>query len=278
MPEGSRTRDRRHRLCLSSSQSRAKNWNDYQHLEIDVMEQIAKVAMAANVKRLIYTGTIDSYYAGRRAGIITEETPLDPKIKRRNLYARAKAYSEEILLRMHRDSALPVVIVRPGIVIGRGGSPLHWGIGMWWHNSLCQTWGDGHNKLPLVLVQDVVKGLIATAFTPGIEGESFNLVGTPLLSAQDYLNEIGRQGIRYPHYATPIWQFYLLDLFKWSVKTVVRHPDRRLPSYRDWESRTQRAFFDCSRAKERLGWAPVSDRDTLIRQGILEPLDDDMMC
>ena len=43
---------------------------------------------------LIYTGTIDSYYAGAKAGTITETTPLDPYIAWRNLYARAKAVSE----------------------------------------------------------------------------------------------------------------------------------------------------------------------------------------
>ena len=35
-------------------------------------------------------GTIDSYYAGAKAGTITETTLLDPYIAWRNLYARAK--------------------------------------------------------------------------------------------------------------------------------------------------------------------------------------------
>ena len=43
------------------------------------------------VKRLIYTGTIASYYAGAKAGTITEQTPLDRDSRRRNYYARAKS-------------------------------------------------------------------------------------------------------------------------------------------------------------------------------------------
>ena len=77
---------------------------------------------------------------------------------------------------MHRERGLPLVIVRPGIVIGRGGSPFHWGVGMWWHDAVCQIWGQGNNKLPLVLVEDVARGLIAAMDTPGIEGRDFNLV------------------------------------------------------------------------------------------------------
>jgi nucleoside-diphosphate-sugar epimerase len=62
-----------------------------------------------------------------------------------------------------------------------------------------------------------------------------------------------------------------MDLMKWVVKVAVRHPERRLPSYRDWESRTGRAVFDCSAAKAVLGWKPVADRDELVRRGIEEP-------
>jgi nucleoside-diphosphate-sugar epimerase len=60
-------------------------------------------------------------------------------------------------------------------------------------------------------------------------------------------------------------------MFKWVVKVAVRHPERRVPSYRDWESRTGQAVFDSSAAKTILGWRPVCDREELIRQGIEEP-------
>jgi nucleoside-diphosphate-sugar epimerase/predicted dehydrogenase len=255
------------------ARSNVKTWADYQKFEIEATRQVAKCALQAGVKRFIYAGTIDSYYAGSRAGSITEATPLDPCIMRRNLYARAKAASEELLLRMHREQRLPLVIVRPGIVIGRGGSPFHWGVGMWWHDAVCQIWGEGTNKLPLVLVEDVARALIAAMEKPGIEGRSFNLVADPCLSAQEYLDELDLAvGMRVERYATPIWRFYLRDMMKWVVKVAVRHPERQLPSSRDWESRTQRAHFDCTAAKTMLGWSPVSERDELVRQGIEEPL------
>ena len=40
-----------------------------------------------------------------------------------NPYARAKVEIEKMLLEMYRDRGLKVVIFRPGIVIGAGGSP-----------------------------------------------------------------------------------------------------------------------------------------------------------
>jgi nucleoside-diphosphate-sugar epimerase len=143
---------------------------------------------------------------------------------------------------------------------------------MWWNDAVCQIWGDGKNKLALVLVEDVAAGLIAAMKTPGIEGRSFNLVGEPMLTAQEYLDELDRAGgIRIQRHVTPIARFYLTDMMKWVVKVAVRHPERRMPSYRDWESRTGRAVFDCSAAKMVLGWKPVENREELVRLGIVEP-------
>lgn len=255
------------------ARSQVKTWSEYQKYEIETTRQIAECALEAGVRRFVYTGTIDSYYAGARAGVITEATPLDPRIEHRNLYARAKAASEEVLLALHRERGLPLVIVRPGIVIGRGGSPFHWGVGMWWHDAVCQIWGQGAHKLPLVLVEDVARGLIAALDTPGIEGRSFNLVADPCLSAQEYLDELDRAGaMQIQRHATPTWRFYLHDMIKWAVKIAVRHPERRRPAYRDWESRTARARFDCTAAKTALGWDPISTRAEMIERGIAEPL------
>jgi hypothetical protein len=49
----------------------------------------------------------------------------------------------------------------------------------------------------------------------------------------------------------------------------VRHPDaQRVPSYADWESRTQKAVFDSRRTCEELGWEPISDPDRMVSEGI----------
>jgi predicted dehydrogenase/nucleoside-diphosphate-sugar epimerase len=255
------------------ARANVKTWAEHQEFEIGATRQVAECALEAGVKRLVYTGTIASYYQGSKSGTITENTPLDPGIARGNFYAGAKTESEHILMRMHRDQGLPVVILRPGVVIGRGGSPFHWGVGTWWHDSICQTWGDGKNKLPFVLVQDVAAGLIAAMEKPGVEGRSFNLVADPCLSAEEYLDELDRCGkIKIQRYPTPISKFYFGDLIKWVVKVAVRHPDRRFPSYQSWDTRALLTPFDCTAAKTILDWQPVSNREELVRLGIQEPL------
>jgi nucleoside-diphosphate-sugar epimerase/predicted dehydrogenase len=249
--------------------SEVKTWDAGLHDIVEPTRLLGKACLTANIKRLIYAGTIDSYYAGAKAGVITEKTPLDRNIRRRNYYARAKAASESVLADMHRMRGLPVVIVRPGIVIGNGGNAFHWGVGKF-SESVCEVWGDGTNKLPLVLVGDVAAALVRCIQTEGIEGRSYNLVDVPLISAREYLEELQRlAGIKLTiHYRTILW-FYLSDLLKWPLKIAIGHSDRtRIPSYRDWESRTQKAIFNCTRAREELGWAPASDRERMINEGI----------
>jgi len=256
------------------ARAQANRWDDYLKNDVEPTRLIAEACLTANVKRLVYTGTIASFYTGAKAGTITDQTPLDPKIGRRDYYSRAKAFSESLLLEMHRKQNLPVVILRPGIVIGPFGTPYHWGVGMWTAESICQVWGDGKHKLPFVLVEDVASALVQSIRKPDIEGRTYNLVDLPMLSAQDYLAELQSQtgsklDVRYPSILT----FYTIDLVKWLIKVIVRHPDRaRVPSYRDWESRTHKAVFDCALARTELCWKPASDKQRLIKSGIVRAL------
>ena len=114
--------------------SNPQTWEENVRQNIEPARMIAEACLCAGVKRLIYTSTIDAYYAGRKAGVITEQTSLDRRIARRNYYARAKAAIEAILIELHRTKGLPIVILRPGIVIGDGGNPFHFGVAMGQYN------------------------------------------------------------------------------------------------------------------------------------------------
>lgn len=260
------------RVVYHLARPHVKTWEEYAEHEVEATRRLAEACLDAGVARLLYTGTIDSYYSGARAGTITEETPLDPHIGWRNHYARAKALSERALMDLHRDRGLPAVIFRPGIVIGRGTSPMHWGVGMWSWDAVCQVWGPGETPLPLVLVEDVAAALVAAMDAPGIEGESFNLIADAGITARQYLAAMERAvGVEFRKVPTPPWKFYAADLLKWIVKRAIRHPDRRPPSLRDWETRTHRARYDCSKARARLDWRPADAPDEVIRRGIEEP-------
>lgn len=244
-------------------------WDDYYKHDVLVTQNIAERALAKGIRRFIYTGTIDSYYSAKAADVITGDTPLDSNIRTRNHYARSKATCEALLMDLHKRKGFPVVIFRPGIVIGPGCPPAHWGVGMFQSDTRVQLWGDGLHKLPLVLVQDVAEALALAMDRDGIDGQTFLLTDEPLLSGFEYVEIISREsGTRVRAEPTPAWKFYIGDLVKEAAKHAIRHPNRKVPSYRDWNSRSHRARYDSTKTKQVLGWNPAGTREALIERGI----------
>ena len=173
-------------------------------------------------------------------------------------------------LDMYKQSNFPVTIFRPGVVIGKGCPPAHWGVGMFQSESRVQFWGSGETKLPLVLVEDVADALVLALGKPNIAGQVFLLTDEPFLSGRDYVGIVSQTcGTKLRAEPTPIWKFFVIDAFKESAKNLIKHPNRKIPSYRDWDSRSHRARYDSTKTKEVLGWQPAGTKEALIERGIV---------
>ena len=241
--------------------------------DIEPTKKLIELCKEHNIERFIYTGTIDSLYLGPDAGKIKESDGLDSQIEKRNNYAHSKAMSEVYLNKLYQDEKFPVVIIRPAIVLGTGGSVAHPGVANWFGLGKCSFWGDGKNNLPLVLVDDIVDGLIRAMETQGIEGNTYNLSAESCLSAQDYVAEVEKVlGSKINKESSSYLTHYANDMTKWVLKVIARHPDaKRRPSTRDWRCREQHGSFDITAAQEDLGWKPTNDRETIVEKGIREP-------
>lgn len=246
------------------------SWDGYVENDVNVTRRIGEACIKADVKRLVYTGTIDSYDASQSDRPITEQTPFDHDLTERNLYARSKAACEAALTELATQQGLPLVLARPGIVIGEYGPLQHWGIAMWRGATACKLWGDGRNQLPFVDVDDTADGLVKTMTTDGIEGQSFNLIGDPMLSSLDYFAEIEKTyGVKMRAKPTPIWTYYVIDVAKyWAKRLLADRKGLTKPTFRDWKSRAQLSPYDNSAAKEKLSWQPISDRTEFVRRAI----------
>jgi len=207
----------------------------------------------------VHVGSIAALYLGPGSASITGSTPPDPQAERRADYARAKAACDRALLDLHTRDGLPVVIVRPGVVVGEGGSPLHSGLGFFNNDQHCIGWNEGRNRLPFVLVEDVAEAILLAARAEGIGGRCYNLVGDVRPSAREYIAALGaalHRPLRFhPQSALALWAS---ELGKWAIKQAGgrRQP---VPSLRDLLSRGMKAPFDCTDAKRDLGWQPVAD-------------------
>jgi nucleoside-diphosphate-sugar epimerase/predicted dehydrogenase len=249
-------------------------WDDYVRHDLEPTRVLAEAALAQGVQRFVYTGTIDSYASQDASATIDESTPLDPRIEHRNLYARSKAACEVLLRRLHTERGLPLVVLRPGIVIGSGAPPAHWGVGMFHSDTRVELWGEGRHALPFVLVDDVARALALAATKPGIEGRAFLLTDDPLLSAAEYVSAVAeRSATRIDVQRTSIYRHYLRDAFKQGVKQLIRHPTRREANLHDWACRAHCARYDSSGTRLALGWDPARSRDRLVQDGVYAAVD-----
>jgi nucleoside-diphosphate-sugar epimerase len=138
---------------------------------------------------------------------------------------------------------------------------------------VCNLWGDGENKLPIVLVDDVADALVLAIDKPGIDGQSYNLVSTPCISANEYLDEMERAaGIKLRRFPVAAWRLFAASSGKWAVKKVGRDPEAFFPSYDDCDGRSLAATFDASKAQAQLGWQPETDPAIILTKGVTDPV------
>lgn len=239
------------------------SWEEISHAMVGGAQTVARVCLEKGVRRLVHVSSIAALYLGPGAATVTSATPADPAAHRRADYARAKALSERMLLDLHAHENLPVVILRPGLVVGAGASPFHSGVGFYNNEQHCLGWNDGRNPLPFVLVEDVAAAIAEACRAPKIEGRTLNLVGDVRLNARDYIAALalalGRP-LRY-HPQSPFW-VWLVERVKWLVKRL--NGRAATLSLHDLHSRGLRARFDCSDTRKALSWQPVADRATFL--------------
>lgn len=251
-----------------------KRWQDYVDGDIEPTRVLARAALEAGVKRFIYTGTIASYASGRASDLIDNRTPVDPRISRRGHYARSKAACEALLQAMQREEGLPLVILRPGIVIGPGSPPAHLGVGRFSSETRVDYWGEGSNPLPFVVVDDVADALVLALDAPDIEGQALLVTSPPLMSARDYVEAVSKHmGARIDARPRAAVRYWIADLVKELAKNAIRHPNRRWPTLHDWQCAAQLARYDGRMTEQALGWRPIADRETLEARGITDAVE-----
>jgi predicted dehydrogenase/uncharacterized protein YbjT (DUF2867 family) len=257
-------------VVFNLARSLEGTWEEALEHDVGVAVRIAEACQEAGVKRLVYTGTIASYDMSTPMHKITEDTPFPADMSDRNMYARSKAECEKRLMEMYHRDGLPLVIARPGIVVGHGGPLQHWGIGRWHGAGAVRIWGNGLNILPFVLIDDVAHGLILMGEHPDAVGQSYNLIGDPMLSAKGYFDAIHKSlGARIRVSTGNLTLFWAADAVKHVLKVyALRRRGLTRPSLADWKSRAHLSPFVNTKPKQDLGWTPETDKAKFIEEAI----------
>jgi len=247
------------------------SWEEHKRKVVDSAVNIARACRKHGVRRLVYTSsTAALYLAGNR--VVTEAIGPDRKPEARSFYCRGKIEAEVALLKLHALEKIPVVVFRPAIVLGPGGMLVHGAFGELPPSSDINILGFGTGKTPLpcVLVDDVARALLLAKDAPGIDGMTFNLAGDVRPSVVEYVRWMRETTHRnFQFHPRPVWFIQAGELARWALKALGRKPNNRLGALRDLASATMAAQLDCSLAKNKLGWKPVSDETEFRRQALL---------
>lgn len=231
--------------------------------------RVAECCVELGVRRLVHLSTIAALHLGNSGTPVTAATPIDPRLALRAVYARGKALAEAATFEKAAGTALEVVVLRPGVVVGAGGLPFHSGVGFFNNEQHCLGWDDGRHPLPFVLADDVAAATVAALTASNLSGRTLNLIGDVRLSAREYIAELGR-AMRRPlrfHGNAP-WKLAFLEAGKWALKRAAGRRDAVRPTYWDIKSRGLSAPFDTTIEKELLGWKPEADRRAFIERAI----------
>jgi nucleoside-diphosphate-sugar epimerase len=252
------------------------SWEEVERAMVAGTRALGELCLAEKVERLIYVSSIAALYLGPDCGteVVEDDFPTDPRPEQRALYARGKALAERELVRLFREKGLPVTIVRPGVVLGRGTPLQHSGLGLWVRDNHCVGWGRGNRPLPLVLVEDVADALARLAAHAGsqLDGKTLNLAARGPWTAAELVLALRRATGRDFHFhPRPLALSQAMEIGKWLVKKAGGRRDA-FPSYRDLKSRSLHPPFSARTAREVLGWRPCEEREEFLKRMLPETM------
>lgn len=216
------------------------------------------------LERLVYVSSCSVYGVADydENSVVTETSPLERFPERRGFYSASKRKAEEYVTEFMHTRAVPVVILRPGTVFGRGGDLFPGMMG-----KAVRSWyfviGDGSLAPPFVHVDDVAEAISRCLDREEAEGEIFNVVDPERMTKRQYVDHVIR---RVDAHARVVYvPFLIVCSLTWLQEVVCKIVGRRplLTRYR-LESSQKSVVFDGSKIAAKVGWKPArSLRDAL---------------
>ncbi len=223
-------------------------------------ERLLESMARSGTRRLVLASSFSVYGWSDVRGTLTEESPLEAQLYRRDGYAIAKTWQERLVRRMSREHNWDLTVLRPGFI---------WGHDHEYLGCLGQKLGRWHfvigpsTRLPLTYVENCADCFARAVEDPRAIGETFNVVDGHEIGAWRYLGEYirltGRSEHRIP---VPYWLGITMSrLADWINRRIfggkVRVPGLFIPCR--FQARFKPVRFSTSKLRDTLGWRPAFD-------------------
>ncbi len=242
-------------LHLASIRGRGWSFKDEEvhRVNVDITENLLRASSPERVKHFIYVSSV-SLYGHPNGGPIDEDYPIAPVTR----YGRTKYESERLVGEFHRKKGLPTTIIRPVITYGPRDT---WGMIPKMitliNSKRYLPVGGGENRVHLIYIDDLIKGLMLIITNQAVEGKTYILAGEEPININKLVKIISSAlNRKVPHARIPIWfaciTGYLMKI-SYRLFSIDKEP---LVTLDKIDVMCRDRFFNIKRGKEELGFTP----------------------
>ena len=237
--------------------------SEYRSVHVDATRQLVECSAAAGVRRFVHCSTVGVHGDVEAQAPAAEDAPFHPG----DIYQVTKLEGERMALDTAGRVGLPLTVVRPGPIYGPGDRRLLKLIGGVARKRFVLL-GDGSPHFQMVYVDDLTEGFRLAAETPAAVGRTYIVAGGEAPTLNELVDEIAAVAhVAPPRTRLPVWPFWVAGAICEGicVPLGIEPPifRRRVAFF------TKNRWFDTSRARDELGYAPK----VRLRDGIRRTLD-----
>ena len=195
--------------------------------------------------------------------LVDESVPLEDHPERRDVYSQAKLRQEKLFREYQAKHGLPLVVMRPGVIYGEGGTRLSARIGLDLMGVFLHLGGD--NPLPLTYVQSCADAIALAGQSAAAEGQTYNVVDDDPPTARAYLQRYRREVKQLRVVPVP---YAALQLVSRMVLAYNRWSKGQLPAiFTPYKTATSwKANRFTNEKLKGLGWMPLVSTEEGIRR------------
>lgn len=157
----------------------------------------------AKVGRFVLVSSLGVYGAIDKGGTLDETCATETEPHRRDPYTFAKLVQEQACMEIAAKYGMPLVILRPGVIVGPGRGALSTRVGLSLGAWTCRV--GGRRTLPYTYVDNCAAAICLAGESSAAVGEAINILDDDLPSVRDVLRAYRRHGRRRRTIWCPQW-------------------------------------------------------------------------
>jgi len=220
-------------------------------------DNVLKLCEASQIRKLVYISSCSVYGVAnyRNGQLVTEDSALEQFPERRGNYSASKQQAEQLVVQASEKKKFPIVILRPGTIMGPGGELFTPMFGFDLMGKVFVVIGNGKFVLPFVYLDNVAEAVIESIRNKNADNQIFNVVDQERIDKKEYMRQVIR--VVHPSARVIYFPYVLLYLVVWLQEFLFKKMGRNpiLTRYRLTASQKP-ILYDNSKIRTVLGWKP----------------------